>query len=219
MPRGADTTTLPSIGCLSRPLRRAFGYYEPCVAIEDNHHNGSSLLRRSRDYVLMEMRSGLGVPSVPLIPLTGGTPGPSEIGRQKTTLSVCGPGAAFQPMIRCRRLQAVGTGLQAIRLSPYPSCTDGPSLHRFRGLPPFPTRPWSPVPFRDYSLSPGRGKVGAHRTSQQCELPTGSTPSSRRRGARRRSRSCLSAAARSRPRARRRRSAARRCASGPARSC
>lgn len=184
MPRGADTATLPSARCLSRPLRRAFGYYEPSVAIEDDHRNDGRLRRRSRDYVLTEMRSGLGVPSVPLIPLTGGTSSPSEIGRQKTTLSVCGPGAAFQPMIRCRRLQAVGTGLQAIRLSPYPSCTDGPPLHRFRGLPPSPTRLWSPVPFRDYSLSPGRGEVGVHRTSQQCELPTGSTPSRRLRGAR-----------------------------------
>ena len=208
MPRGTDTATLPSAGCLSRPLRRAFGYYGPSVAIEDDRTTGGCLLRRSRDYVLMEMRSGLGAPSVPLIPLIGGTPSPIEIGRQKTTLSVCGLGAAFQPMIRCRRLQAVGTGVQAVRLSPYPSCTDSPSLHRFRDLPPFPTRLWSPVPFRDCSLLPGRGEVGVHRTSRQCELPNGSTPSRRLHGARRRTRTRWSGEAHPLTRARRRRSRA-----------
>jgi hypothetical protein len=90
-----DAATLPSAGRLSRPLRRAFGYYGPSVAIEDDRQNGGRLRRRSRDYVLMEMRSGLGAPPVPLIPLTGGTPSPSEIGRQKTTLSVCGPEQRF----------------------------------------------------------------------------------------------------------------------------
>ena len=173
------------------------------------HHLGGRLRRRSRDYVLMEMRSGLGAPSVPLIPLTGGTPSPIEIGRQKTTLSVCGLGAAFQPMIRCRRLQAVGTGVQAIRLSPYPSCTDGPPLHRFRDLPPFPTRLCSPVPFRDFSLLPGRGEVGVYRTSRQCELPSGSTPSRRLHGARRRTRTRSSVGAPSRSHATPRRSAPR----------